>query len=267
MSLAELEQRLAAEALTARVLVLDEVDSTNDAVRRLAAEGAGPGSIVVADRQTAGRGRRGRPWHSPPGMGLYISVLLRPDAPAEHVTRFTLGAAVAACRACRRLAGDDVVIKWPNDVLFDGKKLAGILAEYRRTAAGPELVLGSGFNVSQTAVDFPAELADRATSLSLAAGRPVSRTELAVQFVRELAPVLGWLERGDWATVAGRWESLAPGARGDSVRVLSRGTECVVSGVTRGVDAAGALLVELSDGGTTRVHMADSIVPAEEQGS
>jgi len=267
MSFAELERRLAAEAVGERVLVLDEVDSTNDFIRRLAAEGAGPGTIVVADRQTAGRGRRGRPWHSPPGVGLYISVLLRPDAPPEQVTRWTLGGAVAACRACRRLAGDDIVIKWPNDVLCGGKKLVGILAEYRRTEAGPELVLGSGFNVAQSAADFPVELAERATSLSLVAGRPVSRADLAVHFIRELAPVLGWLERGDWATVARRWESLAPDSRGNPVRVLPRGAERVVAGVTRGVDAAGALLVELPDGGTTRVHMADSIVPAGEQES
>jgi BirA family biotin operon repressor/biotin-[acetyl-CoA-carboxylase] ligase len=246
--------------------LLDSVGSTNDLARELAAEGAPEGTVVIAERQTAGRGRRGRTWLSPRHLGLYVSVLFRPSAPAAEVTRWTLGASVAACEACRRLTGAEVAIKWPNDLMWRERKLGGVLAEMRSTGGMPtDLVVGAGLNVGQRLGDFPDALSSSATSLRLAAGGTApNRERLAAVYLRELAGIAGDLGRGDWSTVAGRWQRLSPGAIGQRVHVLAQGDEGrEYEGVTSGLDEAGALLVRRPDGRIVKVRLAESVVPRE----
>ena len=156
----EIRRFLGETARVGRTLVcLAEVDSTNLRARQLAAEGAADGTVVVADRQTAGRGRLGRSFQSPGGQGIYLTALLRPDLPPERLSPVTAMAGVAVCRAVERLCGVSPGLKWPNDPVLDGKKLCGILTELSlegETARVQELVLGIGINVLPAAGGFHA---------------------------------------------------------------------------------------------------------------
>ena len=167
--------------LTPRPVVLDVTDSTNDDAKRLAREGAIHGAAVVAKRQTAGRGRMGRTFLSPEG-GIYLSVVLRPQGQAERLRYLTLLFADAVCRAVFSVCGADCEIKWPNDVLLGGKKLAGILTEGAIAPGGAFAWLVCGVGLNAAAV--PNDVADIAASL---ADCDVDREELAAAIIRELA--------------------------------------------------------------------------------
>lgn len=249
---------LAGLPFVSRLVSLTTVDSTNDELRRRAARGAESGTVVLAECQTAGRGRMGRSWHSPGGLGLYVSILLRPGRPTAEIPRWTLGASLAACEACRRHT-PTVTIDWPNDLMVGDRKLGGVLADLRSARDRPaELVLGVGLNVHHRRVDLPEEL--RATSLRLAgAGGTLKRESLVVDYLRGVARVSELLERNRWDEVASGWEALAPGARGRRVRIVSGGPGTAFEGVTDGVASGGGLRVRRADGVGVVVHMADSV--------
>ncbi len=263
----KLEERLGSESLVRRLIVLESVGSTNDSLRTLARQGAEEGTVVLAEHQTAGRGRMGQPWHSPFGLGLYLSVLFYPRDPVDQLTRWTVAAAVAACEACRLTTGLEIEIKWPNDLLWKGRKLGGVLAEVRpaATEAPVELVVGIGLNVSHELSDFPDELSCLATSLRLARGGAVpERERLAADYLRALAAAARELKDGSWRAVARRWERLAPGAFGQRVRVAAgpgRALSC--EGLTDGLDPVGGLRVLRQDGRVVSLRSAESVVPLE----
>lgn len=260
---------LAGTPFAEQVTVVEATGSTNeDAMARLDA-GCPHGTVIVASAQTAGRGRLARRWYSAPGLGLYLSVVLRPAAGLRELTRWTIGSALAAGEACRACAGCDVEIEWPNDLFHRGRKLAGTLTEARTVAgAAAGLVIGTGFNVNHGSDDFPPELRGTAVSLRMAGdGRPVEREPLAAEYLRRLGDVSRRLERGEWSSVVADWSRLAPGANGRRVTVRSEaaGGARHDRGTTVGLDDDGALRVKLADGtGILRVRMSDSILPAEE---
>ena len=169
-----------------RIHWLDAVDSTNLVCKRMAAQGAPDGTVVAADRQTAGRGRLGRSFQSAHGLGLYLSVLWRPQTPPETWMALPALGAVASCRAIGRVCGLDVGIKWPNDLVCGGKKLGGILTESVLLADEAAVVLGIGINVSHRARDFEGEVRDMAASLEMVTGKAVSREVLAAVLTEEL---------------------------------------------------------------------------------
>lgn len=256
--LAGIEKALSACAWVRRVVAVAETPSTNDLARALAADGAPEGTIVIADVQTAGRGRLGRTWHSPPGVGLYLSALLRPPEPLESVGRYGLVAAVAACEACRELAGPDVTLKWPNDLVASGKKVAGILSEARTIGTAIDLVVGAGVNVNHDARDFPEALRDQAVSLrQLRGGEPVDRAALTVALVTRWGDLVDALRRGSWPEAADRFLRYAPHARGARVRLASG-----ARGITDGLDHAGALRVA-TESGVVAVHAGESVALVE----
>ena len=169
--------------------VLSEVDSTNTACKRLAAEGAADGAVVIADMQTAGRGRRGRSFASPRGKGLYLSALWRPEAAAEALLPVTALAAVAACRAVDRLCDAGLAIKWPNDLVLGSRKLGGILTEMSLEGESGHVeyvIVGIGINCRQQPEDFAPELSDIAVSLDMAVAQSVRRAALAAALMEEL---------------------------------------------------------------------------------
>jgi BirA family biotin operon repressor/biotin-[acetyl-CoA-carboxylase] ligase len=169
------------------VRVLPEVDSTNNLVKKLAAEGAPEGTVVIADRQTAGRGRRGRTFSSPSGVGIYLSVLLRPKAKPEELLHVTALVGTAMCSAVESVCGVRPGVKWTNDLVMGKHKLCGILTELSLEAETREVdyvVPGIGVNCNQES--FPEELKDIAASLRMQTGRPVDRCALAAAMVREL---------------------------------------------------------------------------------
>ncbi|MFP5264274.1 MAG: biotin--[acetyl-CoA-carboxylase] ligase [Blastocatellia bacterium] len=230
--------------LGSSLLRFDTVSSTNDLARELAASGAGEGAAVVASEQTAGRGRQGRSWSSPPGEGLYLSLVLRPDIRPADSPLITLAAAIAVAETLSIDFGVPADIKWPNDVQASGRKICGILAESSIEGARLQYaVMGIGVNISQR--EFPDELKPVATSLFLETGRPIARDDF-------LYPLLDRLDQ--WyrtaincpAGVITRWEELSTYARGCPVRVESAGD--IIEGVTEGLSAAGAIKVRLRNG-------------------
>jgi BirA family biotin operon repressor/biotin-[acetyl-CoA-carboxylase] ligase len=230
-----------------------DVSSTNDVAAALAARGAAEGLVVVADSQNAGRGRHGRSWHSPPGSGLYVSVLLRP--PAHAAGLLTLAGGVALCEGVLESTGLATTIKWPNDLLApDGRrKLAGILVE--GSAAGDRLehvVFGYGINLRPSVC--PAEIRDRVTSLEEELGRGVDASLVLQATLDALDRRYADLLEGREDRVLTRWTELAPRARGARVEWTSAGV--TRRGVSAGIDRAGALLVR-TDGALERVLSAD----------
>ena len=218
--------------------VFQTVGSTNDVAASLPV-----GSVVVADAQTGGRGRRGHTWFSPPRAGLYVSVVLAPAAarvdPRRATSLLTLAAGVAIAEGVGVATGLAVDLKWPNDLLVSRRKLAGILAENH----GDTVVLGYGINVGATA--FPPELGDRATSLESELGREVDREQVLAATLAALERRYDDLVDGRFDAILDAWRRLAPGASG--ARVTWTTTAGAESGVTAGVDEHGALLVRVAD--------------------
>jgi BirA family transcriptional regulator, biotin operon repressor / biotin---[acetyl-CoA-carboxylase] ligase len=231
-----------------RFLYFSTVDSTNNVASAIAGEDATGGVVVIADAQTAGRGRRGRTWFSPPGSGLYVSVLidLAPDHadPEREAALLTLAAGVALSEAVETAAGVRPEIKWPNDLLVHRRKIAGILAEgVTNSDRVGCVVLGYGINVR--AASFPPELADRASSLETELGRPVDRAALCVESLAALERRRRDLADGRFDAILDAWRARAPGSQGAPVAWQS--AQGPRSGVTIGIDDRGALLVRAGD--------------------
>ena len=231
-------------AMGSIVHFFSETTSTNDVAAALAQRGAAAGPTVVATAQSAGRGRLGRSWFSPPGAGLYVSVIYRARAAAPLLT---LAAGVALADALRMAAGLSVAIKWPNDIVMATgsagerpRKLAGILAEGSMGLEGVEfVVLGYGINLRPAA--YPVDIAARATSIEVELGRPADAGIVLAESLVALNERTSQLARGDAAGVLDRWRALAPSARGTSV--TCQGSRGAISGVAEGIDDTGALLV------------------------
>ncbi|HZT77066.1 MAG TPA: biotin--[acetyl-CoA-carboxylase] ligase [Vicinamibacterales bacterium] len=225
-----------------RITRLDTVASTNDVAAALP-----EGAVVLAERQTAGRGRRGRTWFSPPGSGLYVSVVLAParaTEPRRATLLLTLAAGVAIADAIDEAATLRVDLKWPNDLYAGGKKLGGILAE-AATAGGPveRVVLGFGVNVARAA--YPPDVADRATSLETETGGAVDRERVLQASLAAIARRYDDLLTGRFDVILDAWRARAPNAIGARVTWMS-GTG-PVDGVTDGIDADGALRLRIGD--------------------
>lgn len=222
-----------------------EVASTNDLALALAAAGAPEGTSVLADAQRSGRGRRGQSWFSPPGAGIYLSVIVRPAGAAPALSLVTLGAGVAVALAIRAATGLDVELKWPNDAVFGRpwRKLAGVLCEASGVAgesvAG--VVVGIGVNLQPAA--YPPEIATRATSLEAELSRAVERPRLVVEILASLAEVTSRLWAGERDWVVGEWRRFGrAGLGGVAVRWNDRGMDR--RGAARDIDEDGALVVE-----------------------
>lgn len=225
-----------------RIRLLREVGSTNDVAAALAEAGAPEGTTVVADAQTAGRGRRGRRWFSPPGAGLYLSAICRPP----DLELLPLLAAVAVAEGVDEATGVVPEIKWPNDlVVRDGavrRKLAGILAESSGTGAAlPYVVLGIGINVRRSA--YPPDVAARAVSLEELTGTAVDRGRLLVAVLAALARWRTAVRLHGGALLRARWRDLAPTSEGAPVEIDQ--ADGRRRGVTAGIDPDGALLVRI----------------------
>jgi BirA family biotin operon repressor/biotin-[acetyl-CoA-carboxylase] ligase len=232
--------------LADQVIFFKRTGSTNDVALALAAGGGRDGAVVVADEQTAGRGRHGRSWFSPPGSGLYVSVVLCPSDAAADPQRatglMTLTAGLALTEGVETATGLRADIKWPNDLFVARRKLAGILAESVSSDPG-RVVLGYGLNVSARA--YPRELGDRATSLESELGRPIDRAVVCAQTLVAIAARYRDLLGGRFDAILDGWRHRAPASRG--ARVTWSTPSGPQHGVTAGVDERGALLVRVGD--------------------
>jgi BirA family biotin operon repressor/biotin-[acetyl-CoA-carboxylase] ligase len=227
------------------ILVLAETGSTNDVAARLGRDAVAGGVLVVAESQTAGRGRFGRRWVSSAGRGLWLSLLLRPELPLERWPRLTTWAAVSTAAAVDEGTGVRSAIKWPNDVQVSGRKVAGMLIELGTDdRQQPFAVVGIGINANQEPDDFPPELRGVAQSLRMASGAAIDRPALLARLLEELC--VRWREvAGDFSTLvaeAERRSSLA----GEWVRV--QGPAGAIEGVAEGLNPDGHLLLRRADG-------------------
>jgi BirA family biotin operon repressor/biotin-[acetyl-CoA-carboxylase] ligase len=230
------------------IYYFQQTGSTNDVASGLAERGAPEGTTVVAAAQTSGRGRLGRTWYSPPGAGLYVSIVVRSAAATPYLT---LAGGVAVARGIRTATGLPLELKWPNDVVTMGsagpsrrRKIAGILAEASSTAEGVQhVILGIGINISPAS--YPPELADRASSIEFELGRAVEPATVLAEVLAALAYELGFLERGESSGLLARWRSLAPSAVGSTVECDTPAGRA--TGIAAGIADDGALLVKVGN--------------------
>ena len=222
------------------------IGSTNDQLRTMARQGAPEGTVLLAGHQTNGHGRRGRSFHSPEGAGIYLSVLLRPNCAPADLMHLTCAAAVAACNAVEQAAGFRPGIKWTNDLVWQKKKLGGILTELGFTPKGTldYAIVGIGINCCQNPQDFPEEIRSIAGSLSMVIGSPVDRAKVA-------AAMMDTLHQMNNMLLTGRSEMLRQ-YRSDCITIgqdisLVRG-DVIRHGTALDVDESGALVVSFADG-------------------
>ncbi len=221
---------------------LDTVVSTQEEAKRLAESGASEGTAVMAEEQTGGRGRMGRKWHSPPGKGIWMSVVLRPELPLAATPQLTLLAGVAVCTAIRRVTGVEAGIKWPNDLLAGGRKICGILVESSLREGGLHYAIaGIGISANLAVEDYPEELRGVATSLQIESGEPVDRIELAEAVLAELEAWYSVYLREGFAPVREAWESLSVTL---GRRIIFGTPENRGEGQAVGLDENGALLLQ-----------------------
>lgn len=241
----EILPHLTSTRIGAEIVHREEVDSTNVLAADLAREGAAEGTVVVAEAQTAGRGRLGRSWASPSHLNAYLSVILRPAVAPAEITSLSLVAAIAVAEAILAVTGLRAGIKWPNDVLLGQRKVAGILTEMDAEADRVRfLVLGIGVNLNATTRDFPSDLRRKASSLRIAARRRIDRAAFTGALLSALEARYDAFLAGGFAALREVYDGYhcLPGRR---VRVEGGGSP---RGVVRGVAPDGALLVETPEG-------------------
>ena len=227
-----------------RLFVFPELDSTNNRLKVLASQGAPHGTVLIADRQTGG-GRMGRSFLSPPGVGIYMSILLRPECAPQELMHLTCAVAAAMCRAVECAAGLRPGIKWTNDLVWGKQKFAGILTEMGLNAAGGVdwAIVGIGVNCCQKAEDFPPEIRDRACSLAMAAGREIDRCRVAAAMMEALWEMDASLFTGKKDMLRFYRENCV--TIGKEISVVGAGE--VRHGRALDVDDEGALVVEFPD--------------------
>lgn len=228
------------------------IDSTNDRLKLLARKGAPHGTVLIADRQTGGHGRRGRSFLSPEGVGIYLSILLRPACPPAELMHLTCAAGVAMCDAVERSAGFRPGIKWTNDLVYEKRKLGGILTELILSPQGGVdcAIIGIGINCCQRPGDFPPEIRDIAGSLAMITGAEIDRSRVAAAMMDALWEMDGGLLTGK-AALLDRY-------RRDCVTLgqevsLVRGEE-IRHGKALDIDSQGALVVEFAPGQAEAVN-------------
>jgi BirA family biotin operon repressor/biotin-[acetyl-CoA-carboxylase] ligase len=247
-------ERLGTSLFSTRLMALEEVDSTQLWVKRLAQEGAPEGTLVLAELQTAGRGRVDRRWVSPAGANLTFSLLLRPDLPVERVFVITMILALSALDGIRQRTGLKAMIKWPNDLYLDGKKMAGILTEFSVTRGSLDYVIpGIGINVNWCPETGP-DLLYPATSLRREAGREIDREDLLASVLLNFETYYLKTLHQDTEVLYRKWNEQSM-VIGREVRVIS-GSE-TMEGKGLRIDRSGALIIQVPSGEEKKVLCGD----------
>ena len=249
LSVAEIEHYRRGGAIGSPMELHSQINSTNIRAKELAAQGAPHGTVVIAGQQTMGRGRFGRAFYSPEGSGVYISFILRPQLPADRAVMLTSMSAVAVARAMEKVADVQASIKWVNDVYLGPKKACGILCE-----AGMDFENGqmqyviSGIGVNVGFMDFPEELADKATSISNVCGKRISRSRFAAELINEMNALYPQLETGAFMEESRRRSNVI----GREIEVL-RGEERYPA-TAIDIDDEGSLVIRTGDGEVKTLH-------------
>ncbi|MGO0061044.1 biotin--[acetyl-CoA-carboxylase] ligase [Brevibacillus fluminis] len=234
----------------------DTVETTQRLAHEAAAKGAEEGTIIIADQQKSGKGRMGRPWHSPKGTGIFMSLIIRPDMPLANAPQLTLLTAVAMSKAIEMVVPSvKVQIKWPNDLFVNGKKICGILTELNAEENRVNyLVIGTGVNVNHLLSDFPEELHSIATSLRIESGLSIQRAELVQAYCRSFEREYAFYLENGFARIREEWEANSY-TLGRIVKVYNQ--QNAIEGRAVGLGPDGALLVEDANGHRHQVYSAD----------
>ncbi len=253
--LAALQDKLQTVSFGRGLQLLDTVESTQILAREAAESGAAEGALFLAEQQLGGRGRMGRGWISPRGKGIWMSMVLRPAVPIHFAPQLTLLTAVALCRSLKRTTSLAIGIKWPNDLLIEGKKISGILLE---SAAEDErlryVIAGIGISVNLEEADYPSELLEKAVSLRMAGGKSWDRSELLADFLMEWEQLYRLYAKEGFGPIITLWEALAV-SLGKPVRLTTPQGE--LSGVPIGLAESGAIRIKLEDGSVQSVFSAE----------
>ncbi len=241
----EIESLLKTRWAGRTLVFLDEIDSTNNEAKRQAEDGAPEGTLVVAEIQNAGKGRRGRSWVSPKGSGIWMSLLLRPKFEPYHASMLTLVAAMAVEEGIRRVTGLETGIKWPNDIVSEGRKLCGILTEMSTDVDTIQYVV-VGIGINANTAEFPDEISSMATSLKLVCGREINRAALVAEVMAAWEKFYEkFQEMLDFSLIKEDYNKRLVNV-GREVKVLASKGE--YTGISLGINNVGELLVELPDG-------------------
>ena len=251
LSKEELESTIHTKWAGTQVAFFEETDSTNNEIRRLAEQGAPHGTLAVAERQLGGKGRRGRVWTSPAGVGIWMSMLLRPQIDPMAASMLTLVMALSTRRGIEKATGLKSEIKWPNDLVLNKKKICGILTEMSAQIDYINyVVIGTGINVNQ--MEFPEEIAEIATSLAIEMGHPVNRAKVVAAVLEAFEEDYEkFLEAGDLSGLKEAYEAVLAN-KDQPVRVLD--PKEPFEGVALGITPTGELRVQKEDGTIAEVH-------------
>lgn len=257
-----IQKVLTTTKIGSEIHVFDEIDSTNNEAKKMAIDGCADGTILIADVQTGGRGRlANRSFVSPKGKGLLFTIVLRPKIAPTEASKCTLLAALAVVRAIRRVTGIDCGIKWPNDILVQGKKLVGILTEMNADMAGVNYIaMGIGININIPQSDFPEELQTIATSVEAELGEAIDRFTLLGAVCEELERYYEQMLTEGFAPILAAWKQYSV-TLGQLVRVIA--PDETYEGRAIDLDEDGSLLVETQDGIRTVLAGDVSIRPQE----
>jgi len=253
-----LKKHLAGKFIGHKLYYYEEIGSTNDEAFRLGVQGAPEGTALIAESQSAGKGRLRRTWHSPPGANIYTSVILRPRFEPDLAPRISLAAGVAVAETLDPYCPGKVSLKWPNDVQIGGKKVCGILTQMK-TATGviDFVVVGIGVNVNWNLKEFPEDIQKMATSLSVEAGREVSRLELIILLYENLAKCYSELSQNGFAPLRKKWLDRTT-MIGKPVSVIF-GKE-TINGEAADLDEDGSLVILVDGNKKVKVAAGDATV-------
>ncbi len=231
-----------------------QIGSTNEHLRRLCRNGEEEGAVVIADRQTQGRGRHQRNWHSPPGLGLWFSVLLRPTTFLNRLGLISLLSGLAIAEAIAEQTGLSPKLKWPNDVLLNSKKVCGILAESEIKNGSADISLGVGINVNHRKKDFPESIQQLATSLYLETGAPIDRLHLLVKALQKLEKFYRLFLNGEHEKIRRNWLRLCIH---NEMAVKVASGETIIEGRFQKIDENGEMLLQDASGKILKVRSGD----------
>jgi BirA family biotin operon repressor/biotin-[acetyl-CoA-carboxylase] ligase len=255
LAIDQLTNRLETSAFGKTIHYFETVESTQNLARAAAEEGAAEGTLFLAEQQLSGRGRMGRNWVSPRGKGVWMSMVLRPSVPIHFAPQLTLLTAVALCRSLKRITSLPIGIKWPNDLLIEGKKISGILLE---SAAEDErlryVIAGIGISVNLEEDDYPAELLEKATSLRISAGHKWIREDVIAEFLKEWEQLYFLYQEQGFSPIITLWEALSV-SLGKPARLITPQGD--ITGIPIGLDESGAIRIELADGTVKPVFSAE----------
>jgi BirA family transcriptional regulator, biotin operon repressor / biotin---[acetyl-CoA-carboxylase] ligase len=242
----EIYPHLKTERLGCEIRYVESTPSTQNIAHQWAKDGAPEGAVVIAEEQVNGRGRMGKTWHSPPRTGIWMSLILRPPISLAEASQLTLLASVGVQEAISKETNLPTKIKWPNDILVQGKKVCGILTEIRGEQDRIHyVIMGIGMNVNTEAKDFPEELANVGTSLAMETGRKIHRASLVAVLLKELEQYyLLYLQQG-FTPIRKKWEEKA-GMLGQVI--TARSTQSTITGLAEHLNEQGALLIRTSSG-------------------